>query len=86
MCQLGVRDLTRLFGGLCQTQPQNFSKPETLVRVWRHEIYRVFADRLESDEVRSKYINGGVCFIKGWLFAGSSDDSKPGAGVNQGVL
>jgi AAA+ lid domain len=85
MCQLGVRDLTRLFGGLCQTQPQNFSKPETLVRVWRHEIYRVFADRLESDEVRCKYING-VFVLSRVVFAGSSDDSKPGAGVNQRVL
>ncbi|CAB3359526.1 Hypothetical predicted protein [Cloeon dipterum] len=50
MCHIGVRDLTSLFGGLCQTKPLNFTKPETFVRAWRHEVNRVFYDRLETSE------------------------------------
>ncbi|XP_059474609.1 dynein axonemal heavy chain 10-like [Neocloeon triangulifer] len=48
MCRPGVLDLTRLVVGMCQARPGNFGEPETLVRVWRHEVDRVFVDRLES--------------------------------------
>jgi dynein heavy chain, axonemal len=41
-----IRDLIRLFQGLVQTTSERFDTIERFVRVWLHECYRVFADRL----------------------------------------
>ncbi|KAF0291565.1 Dynein heavy chain 10, axonemal [Amphibalanus amphitrite] len=45
-----LRDLSRIFGGLCQTSPERFTKTKQMVRCWRNECLRVFADRLIDDQ------------------------------------
>ncbi|XP_037090995.1 dynein heavy chain 10, axonemal-like [Pollicipes pollicipes] len=45
-----LRDLSRIFGGLCQTNPERFTKSKQMVRCWRNECLRVFADRLIDDK------------------------------------
>ncbi|XP_021370512.1 dynein heavy chain 10, axonemal-like isoform X1 [Mizuhopecten yessoensis] len=44
-----LRDLSRIYQGLCLTTPDRFSKPDKFVRVWRNECMRVISDRLISD-------------------------------------
>ena len=44
-----LRDLSRIYSGLCLTTPDRFDKVEQLLRVWRNEAMRVIFDRLISD-------------------------------------
>ena len=53
-----LRDLSRIFCGLCQTSPERFTKTKQMVRCWRNECLRVFADRLIDDQV-GNYIHCG---------------------------
>ncbi len=43
-----LRDLSRIYSGMCLTVPDRFEKVEQFVRVWRHECMRVIFDRLIS--------------------------------------
>ena len=45
-----LRDLSRIFEGLCLTTPDCFGELSKMVRVWRNECLRVFHDRLVSEE------------------------------------
>ncbi|KAK3083644.1 hypothetical protein FSP39_000711 [Pinctada imbricata] len=44
-----LRDLSRIYQGMCLTTPDRFSKVENFVRVWRNECTRVIGDRLIND-------------------------------------
>jgi len=44
-----LRDLSRIYSGLCLTTPDMFDKVNQFVRVWRNECMRVIFDRLISD-------------------------------------
>jgi dynein heavy chain len=44
-----LRDLSRVFEGLCLATPDRCETPSQFVRLWRHECLRVFHDRLLSD-------------------------------------
>ncbi|KAF4667711.1 Dynein heavy chain 10, axonemal [Perkinsus chesapeaki] len=52
-----LRDLSRVYQGVCQADPQVVSTPAKLVRLWRHEFQRVYADRL-IDENEREYVDG----------------------------
>jgi dynein heavy chain, axonemal len=45
-----LKDLSRTYAGILLTQPSNFREPRQIIRVWRNEFTRVFADRLISEE------------------------------------
>lgn len=45
-----LRDLSRVYNGLCRTMPERFTEPEQFLRVWRNECLRVFADRLTNEK------------------------------------
>ena len=44
-----LRDLTKVIQGLCMAQPADYSESKVLVRLWVHEIQRVFSDRLVDE-------------------------------------
>lgn len=44
-----LRDLSRIYSGLCLSTPDRFKKPEHFLRLWRNECLRVFSDRLIID-------------------------------------
>lgn len=44
-----LRDLSRIYSGLCLTTPDMFDKTDQFIRVWRNECMRVIFDRLISD-------------------------------------
>ena len=48
--QFNLRDLSRVYEGLCLTTPEVFGTAPALIRVWRHECLRVLHDRLISEE------------------------------------
>ncbi|PVD32839.1 hypothetical protein C0Q70_08286 [Pomacea canaliculata] len=56
-----LRDLSRIYSGLCLSTPDRFKKPEHFLRLWRNECLRVFSDRLIIDtdkDMISKKLNG----------------------------
>lgn len=47
-----LRDISRIYQGLCQATPDFFQSGKQFVRLWRNEVIRVFGDRLVSDSDR----------------------------------
>nr|VZI42327.1 unnamed protein product [Spirometra erinaceieuropaei] len=45
-----LRDLSRLYCGLCQMRVERFMRVDQVVRLWKHETFRVFSDRLITEE------------------------------------
>lgn len=41
-----LRDLSRVYEGLCRSTPEKFGELEEFVRLWRNESQRVFCDKL----------------------------------------
>lgn len=54
-----LRDLSRVYEGMCLTTTERFTTASQLVRVWRNECLRVFHDRL-INEVDKKHVQGLV--------------------------
>jgi dynein heavy chain len=55
-----LRDISRIYEGLCLSTPDHFEHPKQFVRLWRNESMRVFHDRLVNDadkEYFNKLIN-----------------------------
>jgi dynein heavy chain len=44
-----LRDLSRVFQGICQADPQAVGNASVLVRLWRNECSRVYEDRFNDD-------------------------------------
>jgi dynein heavy chain len=51
-----LRDISRVYEGIYQTVPDNFTTANSFGRLWRNECLRVFCDRLVTDEDR-EYVN-----------------------------
>ncbi|KAK7195889.1 dynein heavy chain [Novymonas esmeraldas] len=45
-----LRDLSRVYEGLCRATPDKFPGPGPLVRLWRNEVVRVFVDRMADED------------------------------------
>ena len=48
-----LRDFARVVYGVLLLKPQSITDKKTLVRLWVHEVYRVFCDRLVDDADRT---------------------------------
>ena len=48
-----LRDFARVIYGVLLIKPQSLADKKTLVRLWVHEVYRVFYDRLVDDNDRT---------------------------------
>ncbi|KAL9651290.1 hypothetical protein ABK040_001243 [Willaertia magna] len=53
-----LRDISRIYAGLCLSTVDKHNKPELLLRLWRNESLRVFHDRLTSKEDKNLVISG----------------------------
>lgn len=49
-----LRDFSRVIRGVVLVPPSHLKEPEKLLRLWVHESYRVFYDRLTDDADREK--------------------------------
>jgi dynein heavy chain len=67
-----LRDLSRIYEGLCLATPDKVSKPAQLVRLWRNEGQRIFCDRLTTD-VDMAMVNGEMEKIIRDKFADHAD-------------
>ena len=48
-----LRDLSKVFGGMCNVYQKSVMEPVHMVRVWIHENKRVFGDRLINNQDRT---------------------------------
>jgi len=53
--QWNLRELSNIFQGLLQTTPLSFADGRSLARLWVHEAYRVYNDRLVSEADCDKF-------------------------------
>jgi dynein heavy chain, axonemal len=51
-----LRDVTRVYQGIVMMPPKKLSDPDKLGRLWVHEIYRVFYDRLVDARDREQLL------------------------------
>ena len=47
-----LRDFARVHAGICMAKPDQIDNPEKAIRLWIHETYRVFYDRLVDHKDR----------------------------------
>eukprot|EP01032_Pedospumella_encystans_P025560 gene25560-28882_t len=59
-----LRDLSRVYEGLCNGTPDVITAPEMFVRLWRNECDRVFCDRLTTSEDQNTYYTEVRAIIK----------------------
>jgi len=52
-----LRDISKVFQGVVQTKSDNCKEKEAFARLWAHEVFRVFHDRLVDVEGREWFIN-----------------------------
>jgi dynein heavy chain len=50
-----MRDVSKVFQGLYQADKMTFEGKEQILKLWAHEIQRVFVDRLNTHEDRNKF-------------------------------
>ena len=50
-----LRDLSKVFQGVCQCNAKTLLKSHDIVRLWAHECSRVFSDRLVDDSDRTLF-------------------------------
>jgi len=48
-----LRDISKVFQGICSANSKNYTEPAQIVRLWYHENLRVFHDRLTTEEDRA---------------------------------
>jgi dynein heavy chain len=70
-----LRDLSRIYEGLCMATPEKFSTAGSFVRLWRNECSRVFLDRLATD-ADLKLVQSHVDKMIGDNFAGAAEEAK----------
>ncbi|KAL9650835.1 hypothetical protein ABK040_001885 [Willaertia magna] len=51
--QFNLREISNIFQGLCRSTKQYYTDPVQIVRLWAHESFRVFSDRMiEQEDVK----------------------------------
>jgi len=50
-----LRDFARVMRGVLLVPAERMTEPDKLIRLWIHEVYRVFNDRLTDDDDRSVF-------------------------------
>jgi len=50
-----LRDLSKVVQGMLEMDPEDITDNDTLVSLWVHETFRVFRDRLVSEQDRDKF-------------------------------
>ncbi|KAL0479463.1 dynein beta chain [Acrasis kona] len=60
--QFNLREISNIFQGLCLSSPGLYKEPIDLIKLWLHESYRVFADRMMVEEDVQKF-NGIIAAV-----------------------
>ena len=68
-----LRDLSRVYEGLCQSTVDKFQTKDMIIRLWRNECMRVFSDRLVNDTDRSLVNDQLLPAIIKEFFAGTDE-------------
>ncbi|RPH15649.1 MAG: hypothetical protein CBC49_005070 [Alphaproteobacteria bacterium TMED89] len=50
-----LRELSRITQGMLMSSPDNYHEPFTIIRLWLHESYRVYGDRLTDEQDAGRF-------------------------------
>lgn len=53
--QFNLREISNLFQGLCRSTKEHYTEPSQIIRLWMHESFRVFSDRMTEHEDVAKF-------------------------------
>ena len=53
--QWNLRELSAVMQGLCASQRDYFERPLPMVRLWLHEVHRVYGDRLVNEQDAARF-------------------------------
>ena len=67
-----LRDLSRVYQGLCLTVPDRFENANQFIRVWRNESLRVFHDRLTNAGDKAAVQVSLSSVVRVWYECGTS--------------
>lgn len=70
-----LRDFARVVKGILLCNPATINSSESLTRLWIHEVYRVFYDRLTDDQDRNWFF-GYVTLVVNKVFGGENSNSN----------
>lgn len=59
-----LRDFAKVIFGICLSDAKTTDTPEKAIRLWAHEIFRVFGDRLTDDDDRMWLLNNVRDLVK----------------------
>lgn len=62
--QFNLRDFAKVICGICMADESRIETPEQMVRIWQHEIWRVFADRLVNNEDKKIVLDLSIKTVK----------------------
>ncbi|KAL3318211.1 Dynein heavy chain 7, axonemal, partial [Cichlidogyrus casuarinus] len=59
-----LRDFARVIQGLCLSLPETCPSPQHMMRLWFHEVFRVYYDRLIDEEDQNWFFNNCKQIVK----------------------
>jgi dynein heavy chain len=62
--EFNIRHISNIFSGILQTQPNNFSDTEKVIKLWFHESERIYADRLVEFSHIKAYTESALDVVK----------------------
>lgn len=62
--EFNIRHISNIFSGILQTQPNNFSDTEKVIKLWFHESERIYADRLVEAAHIKAYTESALDVVK----------------------
>ena len=87
-----LRDMNRVYQGLLDSNTKYFDDRNAMIKLWCHECYRVFADRLVDNEDRSLFdkliqnqLNTQLSTTFSALFKEAGEPTPHGAFVQEGL-
>ncbi|KRX11121.1 P-loop containing nucleoside triphosphate hydrolase [Pseudocohnilembus persalinus] len=58
-----LRDFAKVIFGICMIEKDKLQTPEEMTRLWLHEVWRIFADRLINDEDRMVVLDKAISTV-----------------------
>lgn len=77
-----LRDFSKVIIGICLSDKDTIQSKEMMIKLWVHEVWRVFSDRLNSKEDREKLLNDHLKAVSMKVFGENFDSLMSAYDIN----